>query len=110
MIRFDDIIEKISGKYSEKDLRILQKAYVFAAKAHRGQTRRSGEPYMSHPLEVTNILAEMNLDLTTLVAGLLHDHPSSGDGAHRRRPQPRPRCPDSRAASRCARRHRGHPG
>ncbi len=73
MIRFDDIIEKISGKYSEKDLRILQKAYVFAAKAHRGQTRRSGEPYMSHPLEVTNILAEMNLDLTTLVAGLLHD-------------------------------------
>ncbi|MDI6845317.1 MAG: bifunctional (p)ppGpp synthetase/guanosine-3',5'-bis(diphosphate) 3'-pyrophosphohydrolase [Candidatus Saccharicenans sp.] len=73
MIRFDDIVEKISGKYSEKDLRILQKAYVFAAKAHRGQTRRSGEPYMSHPLEVTNILAEMNLDLTTLVAGLLHD-------------------------------------
>ncbi|MDH7493233.1 MAG: bifunctional (p)ppGpp synthetase/guanosine-3',5'-bis(diphosphate) 3'-pyrophosphohydrolase [Candidatus Saccharicenans sp.] len=73
MIRFDDIIEKIQGQYSEKDLRLLQKAYVFAARAHKGQIRRSGEPYLSHPLEVTNILAEMNLDLTTLVAGLLHD-------------------------------------
>lgn len=73
MIRFDDIIEKIQGQYAEKDLRLLQKAYVFAARAHKGQIRRSGEPYLSHPLEVTNILAEMNLDLTTLVAGLLHD-------------------------------------
>lgn len=73
MIRFDDIIDKIQGKYSEKDLRLLQKAYIFAARAHKGQIRRSGEPYLSHPLEVTNILAEMNLDLTTLVAGLLHD-------------------------------------
>jgi len=75
MIRFDDIVEKIQGKYSEKDIRLLQKAYIFAARAHKGQTRRSGEPYLSHPLEVTNILAEMNLDLTTLVAGLLHDVP-----------------------------------
>lgn len=75
MIRFDDIVEKIQGKYSEKDIRLLQKAYIFAARAHKGQTRRSGEPYLSHPLEVTNILAEMNLDLTTLIAGLLHDVP-----------------------------------
>jgi Guanosine polyphosphate pyrophosphohydrolases/synthetases len=75
MIRFDDIIDKIQGRYSEKDIRLLQKAYIFAARAHRGQTRRSGEPYLSHPLEVTNILAEMNLDLTTLIAGLLHDVP-----------------------------------
>jgi len=75
MIRFDDIIEKIQGKYSEKDIRLLQKAYIFAARAHKGQIRRSGEPYLSHPLEVTNILAEMNLDLTTLIAGLLHDVP-----------------------------------
>ncbi len=73
MIRFDDIVEKIQGKYSEKDIRQLQKAYIFAARAHKGQIRRSGEPYLSHPLEVTNILADMNLDLTTLVAGLLHD-------------------------------------
>ncbi len=79
MIRFDDIIEKIQGKYSEKDIRQLQKAYIFAARAHKGQTRRSGEPYLSHPLEVTNILADMNLDLTTLVAGLLHDVPEDTD-------------------------------
>lgn len=73
MIRFNDIAEKIQGRYSEKDIRLLQKAYIFAARAHRGQIRRSGEPYLSHPLEVTHILAEMNLDLTTLIAGLLHD-------------------------------------
>jgi (p)ppGpp synthetase, RelA/SpoT family len=73
MIRFDDILEKIQDKYSEKDLRLLQKAYIFAARAHKGQIRRSGEPYLNHPLEVTHILAEMNLDLTTLIAGLLHD-------------------------------------
>ncbi|MBC7363064.1 MAG: bifunctional (p)ppGpp synthetase/guanosine-3',5'-bis(diphosphate) 3'-pyrophosphohydrolase [Candidatus Aminicenantes bacterium] len=79
MIRFDDIIEKIQGQYSEKDLRQLQKAYIFAARAHKGQTRRSGEPYLSHPLEVTNILADMNLDLTTLVAALLHDVPEDTD-------------------------------
>jgi len=73
MIRFDDILEKISSRTSEKDIAVLQKAYVFSAKAHKGQVRRSGEPYLSHPLEVTNFLADMNLDRTTLVAALLHD-------------------------------------
>jgi len=73
MIRFDDILEKVSSFYSEKDITLLKKAYVFAAKAHKGQIRRSGEPYLSHPLEITNMLAEMNLDTTTLAAGLLHD-------------------------------------
>ncbi|KPJ70203.1 hypothetical protein AMJ44_00340 [candidate division WOR-1 bacterium DG_54_3] len=73
MIRFDDILEKVTSSYKEKDITLLQKAYVFAAKAHKGQTRRSGEPYLSHPLEVANMLAEMKLDKTTLVAGLLHD-------------------------------------
>ncbi len=73
MIRFDDILDKVSASYSEKDINLLKKAYVFAGRAHKGQTRRSGEPYLSHPLEVTNILADMKLDNTTLVAGLLHD-------------------------------------
>jgi guanosine-3',5'-bis(diphosphate) 3'-pyrophosphohydrolase len=73
MVRFDDILEKISSSYGEKDIALLQKAYVFSARAHKGQVRRSGEPYLSHPLEVTNLLADMNLDSTTLVAGLLHD-------------------------------------
>jgi len=73
MIRFDDILEKISSGYGEKDVVLLQKAYVFSARAHKGQVRRSGEPYLSHPLEVTSLLADLNLDITTLVAGLLHD-------------------------------------
>lgn len=73
MIRFNDILEKVSSSYKEKDINLLKKAYVFAARAHKGQIRRSGEPYLSHPLEVTNMLAEMRLDKTTLAAGLLHD-------------------------------------
>ena len=73
MIRFDDILEKVSDHFNEKDLAALRKAYVFSAKAHKGQVRRSGEPYLSHPLEVTGLLADMVLDRTTLVAGLLHD-------------------------------------
>jgi len=73
MIRFDDILEKVSGENTEKDITALQKAYVFSARVHKGQVRRSGEPYLSHLLEVTNFLAEMGLDRTTLVAALLHD-------------------------------------
>lgn len=72
MIRIDDILEKVSY-YSEKDATLLKKAYVFAAQAHKGQVRRSGEPYLSHPLEVTSMLADLGLDKTTLAAGLLHD-------------------------------------
>jgi len=73
MIRFEDILEKVSSSYSEKDILLLKKAYVFAAQAHKGQTRRSGEPYLSHALEVSSMLADLKLDKTTLAAGLLHD-------------------------------------
>jgi GTP pyrophosphokinase len=73
MIRFDDILDKVAGSYSEKETTQLKRAYVYAARAHKGQTRRSGEPYLSHPLEVANFLADMKLDSTTLLAGLLHD-------------------------------------
>ena len=73
MIRFDDIIEKVSPSYNEKDITLLKKAYVFAAQAHKGQVRHSGEPYLSHPLEIASMLADMRMDKTTLAAGLLHD-------------------------------------
>jgi len=73
MIRFDDIFVNVAASSTEKEVNLLKKAYVFAAKAHKGQTRRSGEPYLSHPLEVANMLADLRLDSTTLVAGLLHD-------------------------------------
>jgi guanosine-3',5'-bis(diphosphate) 3'-pyrophosphohydrolase len=73
MIRFDDILEKVSSSYTEDEITLLKKAYVFAARAHKGQIRRSGEPYLSHPLEVANMLADMRMDATTLVAAILHD-------------------------------------
>jgi len=73
MIRFDDILEKVSSSYTEDDITLLKKAYVFAAHAHKGQIRRSGEPYLSHPLEVASMLADMRMDATTLVAAILHD-------------------------------------
>lgn len=73
MIRFDNILEKVSSFYKENDIILLQKAYVFAAQAHKGQVRRSGEPYLSHPLEVASMLADMKMDSTTLAASLLHD-------------------------------------
>lgn len=72
MIRFDDILEKVVY-LPEKDITLLKKAYVFAAQAHQGQTRRSGEPYLSHPLEVAAFLADMKMDPITISAGLLHD-------------------------------------
>ena len=50
-----------------------EKAYLFSKKAHEGQFRRSGEPYISHPVGVSEILAELKLDLPTIMTGLLHD-------------------------------------
>ncbi|QLA15301.1 RelA/SpoT family protein [Desulfolutivibrio sulfoxidireducens] len=73
MIRINEIIDKVSGYMSEADLDIIRKAYVYSATAHAGQTRLSGEPYLSHPLEAANILAELRLDAATVAAGLLHD-------------------------------------
>ena len=55
------------------DLRLLERAYQVAEKYHRGQRRKSGDPYITHPLSVTTILAELGMDVPTLCAGLLHD-------------------------------------
>jgi GTP pyrophosphokinase len=73
MIRFEDIQEKVEAYIKGPDLDLLRKAYVFSAKEHKGQTRSSGEPYLTHPLSVAFILADLKLDLTCIVAGLLHD-------------------------------------
>ena len=51
----------------------VSRAYKFSAQAHEGQQRKSGEPYIHHPLEVTRILAEMHMDYQTLAAAILHD-------------------------------------
>jgi GTP pyrophosphokinase len=73
MIRFDDIQTKVQGYLKDADLSLLRSAYEFSAREHKGQTRSSGEPYLVHPLSVAAILADLKLDLTCIIAGLLHD-------------------------------------
>jgi len=73
MIRISDILDKINDYYPEADVEIVNQAYVYSAQVHEGQTRLSGEPYLSHPLEVANILADMHLDTVSIACGLLHD-------------------------------------
>ena len=67
-----DLIDKV-GEYNKEDLATIEKAYHYAEELHRGQLRQSGEPYISHPLNVAYILSEMHADTDTICAGLLHD-------------------------------------
>src|SRR5580700_10523920 len=73
MIRLEDILEKVDRYHNGDNLDLIRRAYIFSAKEHKGQVRASGEPYLTHPLEVANILAEMKMDSTTVSVGLLHD-------------------------------------
>lgn len=73
MIRLNDITTSLLSYYPEADTRLVEKAYVYSAKAHQGQVRLSGEPYLSHPLEVAYILTKMKTDEVCVSAGLLHD-------------------------------------
>ncbi|HET7617258.1 MAG TPA: bifunctional (p)ppGpp synthetase/guanosine-3',5'-bis(diphosphate) 3'-pyrophosphohydrolase [Vicinamibacterales bacterium] len=73
MIRFEDLIEKVRANNPEADVELLRRAYVFSAYEHKGQVRHSGEPYLVHPLEVADLLADMKLDVVAIAAGLLHD-------------------------------------
>jgi len=69
----EDLLQIIRGYNAKADLTVVKVAFDYAAIAHRDQKRISGEPYIVHPLEVAKILAELELDLETIVAGLLHD-------------------------------------
>jgi GTP pyrophosphokinase len=73
MIRINDILDKVAAYNPEADLDIIDRAYIYSARMHDGQVRLSGEPYLAHPLEVANILADMKLDVITIAAALLHD-------------------------------------
>ena len=73
MIRIDDILEAVKSYHSSADLDAIRAAYVFSAKVHQGQTRLSGDPYMTHPLEVAHILTRLHMDVPTIITGLLHD-------------------------------------
>ncbi len=69
----EDLLARIRNYFPQADLKVIEKAYVFSEKAHEGQIRRSGEAYISHPLSVAGILADLHLDLDTIATGLLHD-------------------------------------
>ena len=69
----EDLLNRIKKDYSTEDLELIRKTYEFSEKAHEGQIRRSGEPYINHPLSVAAILADLKLDRATIVTGLLHD-------------------------------------
>jgi GTP pyrophosphokinase len=73
MLRFNDILERLTTYNPNADTDLLRKAYVFSAKVHLGQVRLSGEPYLNHPLEVTGILTQLKLDVASVATGLLHD-------------------------------------
>jgi len=73
LIRINNIIDRISEYHPEADLDIIERAYIYSARVHAGQIRLSGEPYLSHPLEVAGILSNMKLDVVSVAAGLLHD-------------------------------------
>ena len=73
MIRFEDLVDKVRATNPEADIELLRRAYVFSAFEHNGQVRHSGEPYLVHPLEVADLLADMKLDVVAIAAGLLHD-------------------------------------
>ena len=70
---YQTLIEKVLEYHPNTDITMIEKAYAIASKAHEGQLRKSGEPYIMHPLCVAIILAELQLDKETIVAGILHD-------------------------------------
>ena len=73
MIRLNDITSEILSYHPIADIGLIEKAYVYSAKVHKGQVRLSGEPYLTHPLEVAGILTKMKMDEVSVASGLLHD-------------------------------------
>jgi guanosine-3',5'-bis(diphosphate) 3'-pyrophosphohydrolase len=69
----DQLLTRVKSYHAEADLSVVRRAYEFSAKAHKGQLRRSGEPYLQHPIAVAGVLASLKTDVTAVVAGLLHD-------------------------------------
>ena len=69
----DEFLEYLKGLNPNYDLELIKKAYLTAATMHNGQLRKSGEPYIIHPVETAKILAQLGMDEQTIVAGLLHD-------------------------------------
>jgi GTP pyrophosphokinase len=72
-MRIENLIESLPDSTSSADVELVQRAYRVAEQAHQGQTRASGEPYISHCLAVASILAELFVPPVVIAAGLLHD-------------------------------------
>ncbi|MFO7570936.1 MAG: bifunctional (p)ppGpp synthetase/guanosine-3',5'-bis(diphosphate) 3'-pyrophosphohydrolase [Smithellaceae bacterium] len=73
MLRINDILDKAQAYLSAEELEMIQKAYIYSANVHQGQVRLSGEPYLTHPMEVAGMLVDMKMDSATIISGLLHD-------------------------------------
>ena len=73
MLRQYELIEKVKSYDPDADEALINRAYVFSMKAHGSQTRASGDPYYSHPIEVAGILTDLHLDDETIVTAILHD-------------------------------------
>jgi GTP pyrophosphokinase len=71
--RFEGLLRHVQANRPNEDVSLIRKAWEFCVKHHEGQMRASGEPYIIHPLEVAEVLAEMKLDSTAIAAALLHD-------------------------------------
>lgn len=69
----EELLDQAGHYLNKEDLEQVEKAYLFAEEAHRGQTRKSGEEYIHHPVAVAGILAELQMDATTLISAILHD-------------------------------------
>src|ERR687885_2073117 len=72
-VTISSLIEKVSAYGPEGTEELIADAYNVAHAAHRGQTRKSGEPFVYHPLATADVIAELRLDATTIAAALLHD-------------------------------------
>ena len=70
---YKDLIYRVQKYHPSDDISMIEKAYKIADEAHLNQRRKSGEPYIIHPLYVANVLADLELDKETICAGLLHD-------------------------------------
>ena len=83
MMRQYELVERVTSYDPDADETLLNRAYVYAMKAHGHQVRASGDPYFSHPLEVAAILTDLKLDDATVIAALLHDVIEDTDATHK---------------------------
>ena len=99
--RFEALLRQVQANRPSEDVSLIRKAWEFCVQHHEGQMRASGEPYIIHPLEVAEVLAEMKLDATAIAAGLLHDAVEDTPGHQRgdRKPNSATRWPTSSRAS-----------